>query len=236
MASSWPVLKTCQTCHRAKIRCDRSKNPTGPCDRCLRLNKECHFVPARRRNPPASRTRIERLEAKLDSLLVGGGAGASAGAALASPRSSSPRLQRRHSELNEASDADDGSFARNPSISVSTPTSEPDNAGSVFPEAFDAVANGMVALDRAEKCLAVFRTKFTPHFPFVVVSERVSFDELRRRKPALSLAILAVTSYEDFTLQYDLCRLFNKLVSRRLEAGHILSIELLQGLLVDLAW
>ncbi|RKL31786.1 hypothetical protein BFJ70_g9575 [Fusarium oxysporum] len=43
-----PLLKTCQTCFHAKIRCEKSQE-SGKCDRCLRLNKTCVFNPSRRR-------------------------------------------------------------------------------------------------------------------------------------------------------------------------------------------
>lgn len=53
------LLKTCQTCFRAKIKCEKSQS-SGRCDRCLRLDKQCVFAPSRRRNvnplaSPASR-------------------------------------------------------------------------------------------------------------------------------------------------------------------------------------
>ena len=62
-----PLLKTCQTCFHAKIRCERTQD-SGVCDRCLRLGKECIFGPARRRNAPP-RNRIDRLEARVDRIL-----------------------------------------------------------------------------------------------------------------------------------------------------------------------
>ncbi|KAF4340208.1 cercosporin resistance [Fusarium beomiforme] len=43
-----PLLKTCQTCFHAKIRCEKTQD-SGKCDRCLRLNKTCVFNPSRRR-------------------------------------------------------------------------------------------------------------------------------------------------------------------------------------------
>ncbi|OIW35476.1 hypothetical protein CONLIGDRAFT_567048 [Coniochaeta ligniaria NRRL 30616] len=63
--SAVPLLKTCNTCFKGKIRCDRSEE-SGPCNRCLRLGKECVFPPRRqnhteiphqqpRRLPPDSR-------------------------------------------------------------------------------------------------------------------------------------------------------------------------------------
>ena len=41
-----PRLKTCETCFRAKIKCERTQD-TGSCDRCLRLSKNCVFAVAR---------------------------------------------------------------------------------------------------------------------------------------------------------------------------------------------
>lgn len=46
-----PLLKTCQTCFHAKIRCIKTQD-SGVCDRCLRLSKTCVFNPARRNVVP----------------------------------------------------------------------------------------------------------------------------------------------------------------------------------------
>lgn len=46
--SSTLLLKTCQTCFQAKIKCERSQE-SGKCDRCLRLGKACVFNPSRRK-------------------------------------------------------------------------------------------------------------------------------------------------------------------------------------------
>ncbi|UZP41803.1 hypothetical protein NXS19_009619 [Fusarium pseudograminearum] len=47
-ADNVTLLKTCQTCFHAKIRCEKSQGSVK-CDRCLRLNKTCVFNPSRRR-------------------------------------------------------------------------------------------------------------------------------------------------------------------------------------------
>ncbi|CAG7557940.1 unnamed protein product [Fusarium equiseti] len=57
-AENVTLLKTCQTCFHAKIRCEKTQE-SGKCDRCLRLNKTCVFNPSRRRKalrPGPSRT------------------------------------------------------------------------------------------------------------------------------------------------------------------------------------
>ncbi|KAL2844060.1 hypothetical protein BJY01DRAFT_190447 [Aspergillus pseudoustus] len=62
-------VKTCQTCARAKIRCMRSPGETI-CDRCLRLNKQCYFRPARMRQAWAKKeSRLESLERRVEELL-----------------------------------------------------------------------------------------------------------------------------------------------------------------------
>ncbi|KAL3464874.1 hypothetical protein BJX64DRAFT_78842 [Aspergillus heterothallicus] len=62
-------VKTCQTCARAKIRCLRTPGETI-CDRCLRLNKQCYFRPARMRQAWSKKeSRLESLERRVDELL-----------------------------------------------------------------------------------------------------------------------------------------------------------------------
>ncbi|KAL2813839.1 hypothetical protein BJX63DRAFT_431701 [Aspergillus granulosus] len=62
-------IKTCQTCARAKIRCLRTPGETI-CDRCLRLNKQCYFRPARMRQAWGKKeSRLELLERRVDELL-----------------------------------------------------------------------------------------------------------------------------------------------------------------------
>jgi len=46
--SGGPLLKTCQTCFKAKIRCQTTQ-ASGACDRCSRLQKTCIFASSRRR-------------------------------------------------------------------------------------------------------------------------------------------------------------------------------------------
>ncbi|KAL2787669.1 hypothetical protein BJX66DRAFT_280061 [Aspergillus keveii] len=62
-------VKTCQTCARAKIRCLRTPGETV-CDRCLRLNKQCYFRPARMRQAWSKKeSRLESLERRVEELL-----------------------------------------------------------------------------------------------------------------------------------------------------------------------
>lgn len=78
--------------------------------------------------------------------------------------------------------------------------------------------------------------RMSPHFPFVVVAESVTIQGLVQDKPTLCVAILAAASHEDLKLQQALGKLFNEIVLVRMIKGPFASLDMLQGLLVHLAW
>jgi hypothetical protein len=100
----------------------------------------------------------------------------------------------------------------------------------------DVINRGLLDIETAERYLNIFRTKLTPHFPFVVVSPGISVKQLRQKKQFLCLAILASASYENMPLQRALGHEFKKAIASRMIIGGEISFELLQGLVVFLAW
>jgi hypothetical protein len=92
---------------------------------------------------------------------------------------------------------------------------------------------GLAAADRR---LETFRQSFVKYFPFVVVSPTVSVEALRYDNSFLFLCIMAVTSFEDPKLQRRLGQEIKKQICDRLVMGHEVSMDLLQGLLVFVAW
>ncbi|KAF4452976.1 hypothetical protein F53441_4207 [Fusarium austroafricanum] len=195
--SSVPLLKTCQTCFHAKIRCEKSQD-SGKCDRCLRLNKTCVFNPSRRRKalrPGPSRN----LEP-------------------ASPtRSRSPSLTSAN-----VTDASPG--MTNTPASIDTEASH------------NPFARGMLTVEKGQEFLDTFRMRMSPHFPFVIIPDTVTIQGLVQDKPTLCVAILAAASHEDLKLQQSLGKLFNEIVVVRMIKGPFASLDMLQGLLVHLAW
>ncbi|KAH7246476.1 hypothetical protein BKA59DRAFT_200191 [Fusarium tricinctum] len=201
-SESIPLLKTCQTCFHAKIRCEKSQE-SGKCDRCLRLNKTCVFNPSRRRKalrPGPSRT----LEAASPS------------------RSRSPSLTSANAGPANFTDSSP-TFTNTPS---SIDTDAPQNP----------FARGLLSFEKGQDLLDIFKIRMSPHFPFVVVPENIPIQGLVQDKPALCVAILAAASHEDLRLQQDLGILFNELVVVRMIKGPFASLDMLQGLLVHLAW
>ncbi|KAF2088723.1 hypothetical protein K490DRAFT_38093 [Saccharata proteae CBS 121410] len=100
----------------------------------------------------------------------------------------------------------------------------------------DVIEAGLITFKTAEYLLEIFKTNLTPHFPFVVIAPQVTVEELRHEKPFLLLSVLSASCYEDMPLQRALGSEMKQAISNRVILGGAISFELLQGLLVHLAW
>lgn len=98
---------------------------------------------------------------------------------------------------------------------------------------FDA---GQLTIEGGQELLDRFREKLTPHFPFILIPASENLSSLRQNRPALCLALLAAASFDDVRLQRALGQMFNELVASRLLSGDFTCLDVLQGLLVHLAW
>lgn len=76
----------------------------------------------------------------------------------------------------------------------------------------------------------------TPYFPFVVIPDSFAIRDVQRQKPHLCIAILAAAAFKDVKLQRSLGTLFNEVIAVRLMKGEFATVDMLQGLLVHLAW
>ncbi|KAL2836583.1 hypothetical protein BJY01DRAFT_54992 [Aspergillus pseudoustus] len=193
------VSKTCQSCADSKVRCVRNTDPTGACDRCRRLGRECVYRQIGRRFKGFQKDRkIAALESKINELMV-----------------------------NRAGSADDND-------------NSPDTHSNILVDGDavlgDVISRGLLDIGTAERYLNNFKTRLTPHFPFVVVPPRTSAEQLRQQGPFLLLAIFASASYENMQLQRMLGEEVKKVVASRMIINGEVSFELLQGLLVFLAW
>jgi hypothetical protein len=87
----------------------------------------------------------------------------------------------------------------------------------------------------AEQMLIRFE-KLNYQFPFVVLPEQWSYGTMFQERPFLSLGIFSVMSSTNLTLQRRLVQSFLKVLGERLIVNGEKSLDLLQGLLVYLAW
>lgn len=121
----------------------------------------------------------------------------------------------------------------NPGGSIANAATGPDEP---FGDLKDVFSAGYLTLHRATTLLDRYRSSMTAHFPFVVISPEISISQMRKKKPFLLLAVLAVASYEDFSTQRLLGDEVRRMISVRMILSGETPLEILQGLLVFLAW
>ncbi|PWY94489.1 hypothetical protein BO94DRAFT_531461 [Aspergillus sclerotioniger CBS 115572] len=100
----------------------------------------------------------------------------------------------------------------------------------------DVIDKGLLTIDAANLLLNEFRATLMPHCPFVVISPQLSAEDLRRDKPFLFLAILNAALYDNMPLQRTVEKEVKKMISDCMIFDGPVSFEILQGLLVHLAW
>jgi hypothetical protein len=118
------------------------------------------------------------------------------------------------------------------------PLSEPAMTATDFDNRHDPdiIDQGLLTQDQAQLLLETFRQKCTVHFPFVVVPPETTTSSLRRNAPFLFLAIMSAMSYDNTLLQKYLVREITSQVSEKIVMKGEKSLQLLQGLLVHVAW
>lgn len=75
-----------------------------------------------------------------------------------------------------------------------------------------------------------------PYFPFVLIAPETTLDQLRAEKPFLLLAILKVSLSQNAATQQVFEGAFQSAVADRMIFSHNPSMDVLQGLLIALAW
>ena len=75
-----------------------------------------------------------------------------------------------------------------------------------------------------------------PYFPFVLFRNDVSVEQLNAERPYACLAALAAASHADVATQKALGYLFKQIVAAKMVEGDFCQLDLLQGLLINLAW
>lgn len=96
----------------------------------------------------------------------------------------------------------------------------PNTEESVFPDAL----------------LYIYRKNMAPQFPFVIVPDKVSAAELAQTKPFLYKALIMAASYHDNTGQCRMAKEIFQYLSTNMILENERSFDLLQGLLVLMAW
>jgi hypothetical protein len=107
-----------------------------------------------------------------------------------------------------------------------------------FPDVFidaiqDPISKGIISFSKAEEYVHVFRSR---SFPWVRLPKQTSLETLRKERPFLLLSVLTFAAHENVQLQRQLELDLKDSLMKKLVVHGEKSLDLLQGLLVYLAW
>ncbi|RYC91286.1 hypothetical protein BFJ63_vAg5874 [Fusarium oxysporum f. sp. narcissi] len=100
----------------------------------------------------------------------------------------------------------------------------------------DVVDRGFLSLTEAQILLDNYRTKAVQHFPFVPISSGTTVASLRADKPFLFMCIMATMKFDNCTIQRQIGEEIRNQAHQRVLMQSESTLEILQGLLVYLAW
>ena len=97
------------------------------------------------------------------------------------------------------------------------------------------IDKGLLSFQEADELLQIYRVA-SSDFPFVYVDPTATLESLRWDKPFLILSILVMASPRARSLQVLLEKELREVLAQKVIVEGELSLDLLQGLLVYLAW
>ncbi|KAL4791436.1 hypothetical protein BDV19DRAFT_401197 [Aspergillus venezuelensis] len=219
-----PPVRACTNCVRAKAKC--SPGLSDKCDRCLRMNKECHASPPVRKRRPtkvSKSSQVQKLEERIDGLVVmlqsamNTNISSTSNASYISTPESTNTATSLLGCLSPAQDA-----ASTTVLTTAPSPFIPPSAAQVDP------AEAEIALDR-------FRNVFLPNLPFVTLSPSLKAHDLRGDNPLLWLSIMSV-SLPHPTLQSALSDEARAIFAREGYVVGTRSMDFLWALLVYVTW
>ncbi|KAF2475764.1 uncharacterized protein BDR25DRAFT_322237 [Lindgomyces ingoldianus] len=242
----------CERCRKHKVRCVPS-DTQGICQRCQKARVECieHVArrrPAKPRNVVQTPNRVAEMEKKLDKLSAIVTATSAPSSAPQPPLPPVSTFPSQVPEIAQRTPTPAPAVPTTPTPSASkTPIlpnlgSTPESALS-FWESINDTISGLGRLDPVLRSISVIHMQLLlesyramiDFFPFVTLPKECFYRDLIQKRPILMFAVLTVTSYDSSLLQLTLSREFRKVVTVKIMNGEK-SLDLLQGLLVFIAW
>ncbi|KAJ5091777.1 hypothetical protein NUU61_006647 [Penicillium alfredii] len=89
--------------------------------------------------------------------------------------------------------------------------------------------------DDVAACLQIYREELAPHFPFVIIPD-IPASDLYAKSPFLCKTVVMAASYKQRSFQHHLGSQLTEELGRRLLVEGEKSFDVLQGLLVHIAW
>ncbi|TGO38438.1 hypothetical protein BHYA_0075g00410 [Botrytis hyacinthi] len=232
------LRRSCEACRTSKGRCLPSKDDPTRCAKCSKSKKKCVFLETKPRPKKmrSSRVRVAEMEQKLDgilNLLAAKSQAESQPNSIPTPESPPENMPLDLSGMFELSfpllPLDNTSSKPFQHMSLSTPPNL--SYGGLN----DVISRCIVSTKQAEEALKEFASRASA-FPFVLIPPEASLESLRHERPILLLGILASTCQNNIPVQHLLESELRETISSRTIIHGEKSIDLLQGILLYLAW
>ena len=242
------TTQACDPCRSLKVRCLPSSLP-GVCKKCLNGKSgraSCTWAeqkPRRRSSKPSSKARVAELESKLDQLIA--------------------RVDQSHANKDDSATQQEELFEGRPFATSTAQSSDScfsaPTTGSVPEGGFDSSSSTPldfyacyprintdqsvpdvllscgISISAADGYLFRFRNMST-YFPFVIVPEEATVLSMSHDRPFLCIAALAAAISSEKILQRRLEQSFRIAILQKIMLDGERSLDLLQALLVYLAW
>lgn len=240
----WSTLKqrgirACGTCVKAKVKCVPNPHQKQKCQRCQRLDKECEPAASTHRKRPQPQ-HVVQLERKLDALVDLLNSSKGQGEVDQVQNSISGFvLHRSPTSVDQLHQASSFIEAR---TCHQTRLGSPQHATgitlSIEPQHTPRTNGSHFDLPNQEGAflLLEFRTSMARQFPFVVIPPNATSESLRTERPILWKAILTAASCLKPSRQEAMGQELIEEFSTRLLLNGEKSLDLLQALLIHIAW
>lgn len=124
----------------------------------------------------------------------------------------------------------------NPAASSPNYASERDTRPTAAGETVDVVKGFRVSFYEADRALNLFRSIYSPYFPFVVIPVMTNSLDLYDKSPFLFRTIVAVTTPQSPTIQAEFKLWFREYIAQHVVVNNERRLEILQAILIYLAW
>lgn len=221
-----PSTKACVACRKLKIRCIIEENSDGRrCQRCTKHNQECVFAQIQRRKQrKRTDVRVAELEKELLSMRD------------MLSRDGNTTISSQGERPNAGS-----------SVSLSLPQSPPGRDRRISspvgvsnekePPQAPNCDSDLIPGDLARSLFETYNRDLVAHYPAIHFPTGYSVENLRREKPTLFLAVMAVAAREAYT---ELSRVLDRQVlqsyANRVFMGSEQSLELVQSMILTAVW
>ena len=217
--------RACDACHSIKTRCELgSASGSPPCQRCVRLGKDCVVSP-----PKRQKDRVAELEAQVEALtrLV------QSQNIQASPTNT---LDSSH-ESDSPAQLQNGGFTAKPGESM--PVAQKKRR--LDEDSHDRLAlelDAVVPQELQKRVLKKYLDDITPVFPLVPITDETDYDALRKSRPFLLQAVTFIASpgIIPIEMQEEVSKVIMSAFASATIADGKKSMDLVQALQVASLW